>query len=605
MKETLQAAQDYVARGWSVIPLISHDKRPALPSWAPYTDHYASEAELKKWFGNGAESNIAIVAGTISHLLILDSDDVSDLAGLHLPPTPTVKTWRGWHYYYRLPEGKTIKNGAHLDGRKLDLRCESGYVVAPPSIHPSGSHYEWALPPETPLALPPDWLAELLEKRSEKKHADVGDIPDELPEKFSKLLEAPEHKQLKAAWEGQRKPKRDQSRSGFDLMMAALSIRAGLTDTEAASVLLRYPFGKARERGPDYIDRTIGTARAGLDDQKRARIEVPVTLCASSVERERVSWLWPSRIPRGKLSLIDGDPELGKTLIAIDIAARISRGDVMPDGSRGLGEPANVLIATKEDDLGDTMRPRLDAAGADLKRVFFLTGVTTSEGKNLDLSFPQSIDSLHRAIIDTGAVWALLDPLFAFVGVGTDAHRDAEIRRGMMSPLRAIAEETKTAITGIRHLNKQQLGRAVHRGGGSIAIVAAVRSAMLAALHPDDPELRVLACVKSNLTRRAASLVYRIVALQDDPEVPRVQWEGEHDATADELLDAQSEDKGALAEAKEFLRETLKGGPVKATKLFSEARAQKIADITLRRAKKSLQIVSDRMGSEGWYWSLP
>jgi hypothetical protein len=264
-----------------------------------------------------------------------------------------------------------------------------------------------------------------------------------------------------------------------------------------------------------------------------------------------------------------------------------------------------VIFASAEDDLKDTLRPRFDAAGADLDRIHFLTAVTTPDGKTLPLAFPQSIPALRQAIEETDAVWALLDPLLAFVGAGTDAHRDPDIRRGMMTPLRALAEETRTAITGIRHLNKSQLGRAIHLGGGSVAIVAAVRSALLVAAHPDDPELRVLAVAKSNLARRSSSLVYRIVPWQDDPEIPRVRWEGELDATADELLQAQGEDKGAVSEAKDFLRSSLEAGPVKATKLFSEARAQKIADITLRRAKKAIGVLSDRMGAEGWYWSLP
>lgn len=436
------------------------------------------------------------------------------------------------------------------------------------------------------------------------QHATVGDIPNELPERFCKLLDAPENDQLIAAWNGTRKPKTDRSRSGFDLMMAALCIRHGLSDTETASVLLNYGHGRGKDGTLDYIQRTIGTARTGLEKQRTARTAHALIQRAADVERETVSWLWPGRIPLAKISLIDGDPDLGKTLVSNDLTARITRGDVMPDGSPGLGQPANVIIASAEDDEADTMRPRLEAAGADLGRVFFVTGVATAEGKQAPLSFPASIDALRGAIEETNAVLAILDPLLAFVGSATDAHKDDSIRRGMMSPLKALAEEARTAILGIRHLNKSQLGRAIHRGGGSVAIVAAVRSAMLIAPAPDDPDLRVLAVVKSNLARRAPSLTYRIVSLHDDPTVPRIHWEGELDVSADELLAAASEDKGAVDEAKDFLRDILDESPVMATKIYSAAKVQHISERTLKRAKKALGVKSRRAGNEGWYWSL-
>jgi len=165
-----------------------------------------------------------------------------------------------------------------------------------------------------------------------------------------------------------------------------------------------------------------------------------------------------------------------------------------------------------------------------------MNGVATAEGKTFPVTFPDNAEPVRQAIEETGAVLLIIDPLFSFVSGATDSFKDDSIRRGALSPLKQIAEETEASIVLVRHLNKSQSTRAIYKGGGSIGITAAARSALLIAASPDDDELKVLAQTKSNSGRKADSLAYRIIQSHNDPSIPLIRWEGVTTATADELL---------------------------------------------------------------------
>ena len=160
---TLTAALEYVGRGWAVIPLPHKSKKPVIP-WAVYQTRRPTEGELRGWLGNGHASNLALVCGQVSGVMVLDvdgPDGEASIRGRELPPTPAVKTGKGWHYYFRHPGGEIGNKAGMLPG--LDLRGNGGYVVLPPSVHPSGNAYEWTISPDDmPLADPPAWLMSLL-----------------------------------------------------------------------------------------------------------------------------------------------------------------------------------------------------------------------------------------------------------------------------------------------------------------------------------------------------------------------------------------------------------------------------------------------------------
>jgi AAA domain len=189
---------------------------------------------------------------------------------------------------------------------------------------------------------------------------------------------------------------------------------------------------------------------------------------ANQIVSQAVSWLWPERIPLGKLVLMDGDPDLGKSLLALDLCARLSTGRPFPDGQAAPG-PANSLVLSAEDTAADTIVPRLERLGADMQRVFIWQREDDKE--EWPWRFPGQADRLDDALSRTDARLAVIDPLMAFLDDSVLCASDQSVRRAL-APLMRLAEKHQCALLMHRHLNKQGGGRALYRGLGSIAFVA-------------------------------------------------------------------------------------------------------------------------------------
>ncbi|MCZ7662729.1 MAG: AAA family ATPase [Thermoleophilia bacterium] len=333
----------------------------------------------------------------------------------------------------------------------------------------------------------------------------------------------------------------------------------------------------------------------------------PLGILASQIRPEVVRWLWPGRIPQGKLVVLDGDPGLGKSTACLDIAARLSRGDVMPDGTSG-GEPSGVVILSAEDGLADTIVPRLIAAGADLTRILLLAACPDSNGEaEHPPLLPDDLPFLTQAIVQVDACLVVVDPLMAYLAGKVNSYRDQDVRRALFR-LSGMAEETGASTLVVRHLNKAEDGPALYRGGGSIGIVGAARSALLVGKHPDDDEVRVLASTKSNLGPAPDSLAFHLEPTAGG--VCRVRWDGRCDYTADQLVRRPRGEKGRtqLDEAKDFLEEMLAAGRLPATDIYKAARSAGVSETTLERAKKALNVQSKRDGfgqGSTSFWSLP
>lgn len=328
----------------------------------------------------------------------------------------------------------------------------------------------------------------------------------------------------------------------------------------------------------------------------------------ADVETRKLKWLWKGRIPLGKTSVIDGDPGLGKSLLTLDLAARVSRGTAMPDATKSdAGGPSGVVILSAEDDPADTIKPRLEAAGGDLRRIVLLAAVRDAKG---ECRAPHigDLDALKIAIRNVDAALVVIDPLMAYISDERDSHRDQDIRRAL-GPLGTLANETGVAIVLVRHLNKTGNGNPIYRGGGSIGIIGAVRSGLLVASDPDDPDgqTRVLAQTKSNLSVPAASLRYRVIEAKAG--VPSIEWLGSSTQSAISLLAATREtveERTERDEATDWLRTTLAKGPFPAKQLLGDARQAGLAEKTLRRAAKSLGVLITKLSfKEGWTWALP
>lgn len=333
----------------------------------------------------------------------------------------------------------------------------------------------------------------------------------------------------------------------------------------------------------------------------KPEIPVPVGRLLSEVEPECVAWLWPGRIPLGKLSVVDGDPGLGKSAMTTDLAARVSTGRPWPNGEEC--EAGGAVICSAEDGLADTIRPRLDAAGGDASRVLSLATVSDGAAERI-LVIPEDLDLIRQGIERVGAKLVIVDPLMAFLSGKVNAHKDQDVRRAL-APLAKLAEETGAAVVVVRHLNQSSGGNSLYRGQGSIGIVGAARSGLLVAKHPEDEERRVLAPLKSNLAASAPSLAF--VLTEASNGAVRVEWKGKTHHGADALLAApvDPEERSALEEAMEFLRDVLGSGPVWSKQVEKDAREAEISKATLRRAKSELGVRSTKEGDGSWTWELP
>ncbi len=324
-------------------------------------------------------------------------------------------------------------------------------------------------------------------------------------------------------------------------------------------------------------------------------------VCASSVETKPVEWLWEGRIPIGKLTMFDGDPDLGKSVVTMDIATRVSTGRPFPDGKPC--EAGNVLIVNVEDGMDDTIVPRLKAHGANLERIFLFQGIPDGRGGTRLVEFPEDTALVERKVIQRKAALVILDPIMAMLG--GDANKDQDARKAL-APIRDMAERTGVAVVAVRHLNKSVGLKAIQRGGGNMGLIGVARAGAFFAPHPEDEGLRVMAAHKSNLAEKPPSLGYRIVS-SPVHNTARVEWTGATEHDADSLANgpASPSEKSKLDEAKEFLRDELADGPMWAKLILRDARDAGVAQATLYSAKSALRVRSEKIGVEGWQWSLP
>lgn len=325
-----------------------------------------------------------------------------------------------------------------------------------------------------------------------------------------------------------------------------------------------------------------------------------IELC-SDVRPTKLEWLWRGYLARGKLAILDGDPEMGKSLLTIDLIARLSRGDALPDGSK-VPRPGTSILLSAEDDAGDTVRPRAEAAGADLARL-----VIPNFGGRIP-RLPVDIPALEELIRACSADLVVIDPVMAFLPPGVAANLDQCVRQ-VLSPLAVLAGRTGCAILLVRHLVKKSLARALLRGQGSVGIIAAVRTGLFVAPHPDDPTVRVLAATKSNVGRRPPALGYRVI--ESPAGQPTIEWTGPVDLLADSLCRKKlSTLVRARDRAIDWLKRELADGPRKSAELYAAAAEVGIPERTLNRAKSELPARSHRVWDEKancgeWYWYDP
>ena len=357
------------------------------------------------------------------------------------------------------------------------------------------------------------------------------------------------------------------------------------------------------------LDRTAEAQRAADGLRKDARSDTsdtsdgttlrpPKVVRLVDVKPERIEWLWRGYLPLGKLVVLDGDPGVGKSTVCLDIAARVTTGSPMPDGSAGA--QGAVLVLSAEDGLGDTIRPRLDAAEADAQHVITVTQMGDGELAR-PVTIPGDLPAIEQVVRDNGVRLVIVDVLMAYLAGEVNAHRDQDIRRALLV-LSGLAERTHCCIIVLRHLNKSGGANAIYRGGGSIGIIGAARAGFMCGTDPDDEtgQRRVFANIKMNIAAEPPSLAYGL-AYDEIRDVARVRWEGVIEHRASDLLlgdEGSQDDRTERDEAAEWLTGYLtdSGGEAAAKDVKKAARGAGFAERTLDRARRRARVTTGRTG---------
>lgn len=347
---------------------------------------------------------------------------------------------------------------------------------------------------------------------------------------------------------------------------------------------------------------------AGLSELESAR--------ASTFRMAAVQWLWPNRFALGKLGLVAGLPDEGKGQILADMAARVTRGGEWPCGE-GKAPLGNVVLLTAEDDIGDTVLPRLASAGADCTRIEVVKMVS-EKGSRRMFNLGSDLPLLRQKIERVGDVRMVqIDPISAYLGVGkVDSFRTPDVR-AVLGPLVELAGELMVSVIGIMHFNKKtDVTNALLRISDSLAFGATARHVFAVV---DDPEndRKLFFKAKNNLAKGdikaigygfGARVVGQDLKTGEDIWAPHIVWHGYVDVTATEAMQATNENKspGARDCAKNFLMATLADGPMSKAEIEAAARANCISERTLRRAKDELGVIVKKDGEGGgWTWRLP
>lgn len=328
---------------------------------------------------------------------------------------------------------------------------------------------------------------------------------------------------------------------------------------------------------------------------EKQNVELKLIHMEDVVSKE-VEWLWYPYIPYGKITIIEGDPGEGKTTLVLKLAAALSRGLPLPCDDDKEYEPIHIIYQTAEDGIEDTIKPRLEKAGADCSMIRVID--------ETDKELSMTDDRLEQVIIETKARLIILDPIQAYIGATVDMHRANEIRP-VLKHLGIIAEKHNCAIILIGHMNKASGSKSTYRGLGSIDIQATARSVLLVARLRDKPNIRIMAHDKSSLAPAGDAIGFEMT--EDNGMV----CIGPYDITIDELLSGnEGRGKKKLDIAENFIKEYFGSNKViPSNEIMMEAAKRSIKRNTLLSAKKKLGITSDKEKAEDgtiyWTWVMP
>jgi RecA-family ATPase len=338
----------------------------------------------------------------------------------------------------------------------------------------------------------------------------------------------------------------------------------------------------------------------------------------SDIKPEKIDWLWPNRLALGKLTIVVGDPGIGKSFLSLDVAARLSTGIGWPDKPGVPGKVGSTVLITSEDDMGDTVVPRLIAAGADRTKICTFRGLTLKfEDKKEGFSFFDlkqgliALDNMKRDIPDLTLV--VLDPITAYMG-NIDSHANADVR-SVLDKLAGWAADNKVAIMAISHLNKNTAVGMQYRVMGSQAFTAVTRMVWNVRQDEEDADKKLLLLQKNNISPEKTGLAYKLKGIRIYEEgleidTAKIEWEEKtiDQQQSEEMMATEDSLKSTQKRATKWLKGILKDGPVLSDDIFAAARDEGLSETSVHKAKKVLMVKTKRApgyGEEGkWEWEL-
>jgi len=629
----LEAALGFLESGYPVV--ICDGKNPGGVMGNDWQKKKLRPEDVEGYFEDDPGRNVGIRLGPDGGLVDIEADSKEEenlvvelFAGCGFPFTPTFKSRRGCHYLFKFDPRLHATKSAVINYRgngkgKLGVRIGSDgkgvHSCVPPSINEDDTERQWydgqSLDDIEPAKLPDKVVERLLAAASPSSNGE--------PKQDSAAGSGVVH--LKALRSMLQMPVAQTEANGsFRLFTCACrAVEYDLPDASAIATIREYarskPFPKSysdkqilqrvrdaekkAQRGKKVTATTDADPPGG---DSKPRILRPRLRKVSEIERRNVSWMWQYRIAMGKLTLLVGDPGVGKSLLSLDIASRVTRGAAWPDNPESAPPRGGVVILSAEDDPEDTIAPRLDKANADGERINIMTGVYIEEQGEDEEHKDRFVDvSLHLSAIENAiektpaCKLVVVDPISAFMG-DKDGSNNVEVRR-VLAPLSKLANDRGVAILAVTHMRKGE-GSALYRASGSIAFTAAARAVWYVAEDKEDSELRLFLRGKNNLAKAVSGLSFRVA------DGPSIDWQrGEISETADAVLGIKGSKRGAaVQEAKEFLEAELAGGRRRMTEMETGADKQGISRRTLQRAKAELRIKSDFVFELGcWFWELP
>jgi putative DNA primase/helicase len=274
----------------------------------------------------------------------------------------------------------------------------------------------------------------------------------------------------------------------------------------------------------------------------------PVGILLSDVQPKPIRWSWPGRLALGKLEMFDGPPDLGKTTLMFDIIARLTRGRPMPD-QPAPGMMGGAVLICLEDDIEDTIQPKLAKAGANLSKIVSIgyRPVKNDDGSEYHKPFclAEDLNVLEAAIKRVDAKLIFIDPIMMILG-GKDTYKDNEVR-ATLAPLKALAERYEVTVVCIRHTTKSSSNeKLIYQGIGSIGFIGLARIGLMAMANPDNENQGIFFTPKNNLVKKElrTKLLYTIVSDENDPDRPYVRWDGITTITEQEMTSRPQDNQG-------------------------------------------------------------